>query len=81
MAVRTDMLEEEHEAQKELAVFRSAPRVLARGTTPPRRSLHRGRSQRPIARVLPPAQTLRPRVAVVRRPLLLAPRMTHTRDG
>lgn len=71
VAARTGMLEEEKEVLKELAIFRSAPRLTARGTKPSRSPLHRWRTQRSVARVSPPAQTLRPRMTVVRRPLLL----------
>jgi hypothetical protein len=72
VVVQTGLIEEEYEAQKGSAVFQSAPRFIARGGLPfYRRPPRDGRARRPAVRVLPPAQTLRPRVRVVRRPLRL----------
>ncbi|HYO53002.1 hypothetical protein [Archangium sp.] len=69
VAVRLGVHEEEQDSQKEFAVFRSEPRLTAgRGTVPYRRPRRARRAQRPVTRVLPPAQAMLPRVVVVWQP-------------
>ncbi len=69
VAVRVGMFEEEHDSHKELAIFRSEPRLTeGRGIVPYHRPRGARSAPRSIARVLPPAQTLLPRVVVVWQP-------------
>jgi hypothetical protein len=69
VALRRGVLEEEHDTHKEMAVFRSEPRLTeGRGTVPLHRPSRSGRAPHSAARVLPPAQTQLPRVTVVWQP-------------
>src|SRR5688572_4035973 len=73
--VQTGGLEEEHEVHKDLAVFRNAPRLMARGTVPykgPRR-VHLRFTRARVVNLEAPEQTQRPRAVAVWCPLRLAP--------
>lgn len=66
VALRVGVFEEEHDSHKELAIFRSEPRLTeGRGTLPQHRPDPAWRAPRSAARLLPPTQTQLPRVVVV----------------